>query len=327
MTSLPSADYLIDRRALRRKLSFWRVAAVLCLLIALGFAGFRLFGASGQTAFTPQIARLSIEGLITGDRKTLTLIHDIGEASGVAGVIVSIDSPGGTTTGSEKLYEALRKLAAKKPVVAVVGNVAASGAYIAALGTDQIVSQGNSIVGSIGVLFQYPNLAKLLDTVGVKVEEIKSSPLKASPNGFEETSPAARAAMAALVSDSFTWFKNLVKDRRQMSDQELAAVDDGRVFTGRQGVGLKLVDQIGGEDEARAWLEQTRNVHAGLPIKDWKARPSLETFGFLGSSARLAGALGLSTLSQSLDYAQSLTDRRLLDGMVAIWQFDSASGN
>ncbi len=128
MTSLPPSDYLVDRRQLRRKLSFWRVAAILFLIIALIVAGTRLLGPNATAKFTPHIARLSISGLITGDRPTLTLIHDIGEAKSVSAVLVSINSPGGTTTGAEQLYDALRKLSAKKPTVAVVGTLAASGA-------------------------------------------------------------------------------------------------------------------------------------------------------------------------------------------------------
>ena len=110
-----------------------------------------------------------------------------------APVIVHIDSPGGTTAGSEQLYDSLRAVAAKKPMVVVVDGLAASGGYIAAMAADHIVAQDTSLVGSIGVLFQYPNFTELLKTIGVKVEEVKSSPLKAAPNGFEPTSPEAHA--------------------------------------------------------------------------------------------------------------------------------------
>ena len=175
---------------------------------------------------------LAIEGLITGDRETLKLIQKIEDSKGAEAVLITIDSPGGTTSGAERLYDALRHLSAKKPTVAVVGSVAASGGYIAAIGADRIVALGNALVGSIGVLVQYPNFVKLLDTVGVKMEDVKSSPLKASPNGFEPTSPEARAALAALVSDSFTWFKSLVKERRGMTDEQL---DDCRGWTGFHG--------------------------------------------------------------------------------------------
>ena len=312
------ADYLIDRRRIRRKLTFWRVVAFLVVLGAILFAGWRLVGGE-PSASRPHIARLAIEGLITGDADTLKLIQEIADSNASA-VVLSIESPGGTTTGSERLYDELRRLAAKKPVVAVVGTMAASGAYIAALGADHIVARGNSLVGSIGVLFQIPNVAKLLDTVGVKMEEVKSSPLKAAPNGFEPTSPEARAALASLVADSFDWFKALVKERRGMTDAELAAVDDGRVFTARQGLPLKLVDGIGGEREAIAWLESEKKVAAHLPVRDWKKGRSLERLGILGFSASIAGALGYDQLSRWLGSADSLARSQKLDGMVAVWQ-------
>ena len=208
------ADYLIERRRLRKKLTFWRVFFLLAVLLGIGSVSWLMFGedesspASLAHTQNPHIARLQISGLITGDNDTIKLIQDVTKSNAQA-VILSINSPGGTTTGSERLYKELRILAAKKPVIAIVGDVAASGAYIAALGSDHILASGNSLVGSIGVLFQYPNVARLLDNIGVKVEEVKSSPLKAAPNGLEPTSPEARAALAALVSDSFNWFKSL----------------------------------------------------------------------------------------------------------------------
>ena len=316
------ADYFIDRRSLRRKVTFWRVAAVLAALIAIGAVGWRIAGA-GTSSISPHIARLSIEGVITGDKDTVKLIRDIGK-SRAAAMIVSIESPGGTTTGAERIYDEIRLVAAKKPVVAVVGTMAASGGYIAALGADRIVAQGNSLVGSIGVLVQFPNVSKLLDTVGVKMEEVKSAPLKAAPNGFEPTSDAARAALDAIVQDSFVWFKDLVKARRTLSDQELATVSDGRVFTGRQGIALKLVDQLGGEREAIAWMESNRGIAANLPVRDWKASRSLERLGILGFAASVAEWTGAPGLARLLDRAGAQADSRLLDGVVAIWQADFA---
>jgi protease IV len=299
----PFADYLAERRVLLRKLSYWRVAAFSVLILGGAIAGFQLLGSDTSLGFSPHIARLAIEGIITGDRETLKLIQKIEDSKEAEAVLITIDSPGGTTSGAERLYDALRHLSAKKPTVAVVGSMAASGGYIAALGADRIVALGNALVGSIGVLVQYPNFAKLLDTIGVKVEDVKSSPLKASPNGFEPTSPEARAALAALVSDSFTWFKSLVKERRAMSDEQLQSVDDGRIFTGRQGVDLHLVDNLGGEREAIAWLQQEKNIPKDLPVRDWKQERTLERLGILSFSARAAQFLGLSSLSLALDHA------------------------
>jgi protease-4 len=317
-------DYLIDRRRLRRKLGIWRFLAIAALAgAALAFFGRFGEGAIGPAAkLTPHIARLSIAGLITGDKDTLDLVKSIGESQASA-VLLAIDSPGGTTTGAEKLYDELRRLSAKKPIVAVVGTLAASGGYIAALAADEIVAQGNSLVGSIGVLFQYPNVSRLLDTVGVKVEEVKSSPLKAAPNGFEPTSEAAREALAAIVADSYDWFKGLVKERRKLGDEELAKVSDGRIFTGRQGLPLKLVDLLGGEREAIEWLETEKGVAKKLPVRDWKKKSALERFGLVESLSGAARLVGLGTVAAALDRAAGLAERGLLDGVVAIWQASS----
>ena len=159
---------------------------------------------------------------------------------------------------------------AKKPLVVVVEGLAASGGYIAALASDHIVAQQSSLVGSIGVLLQFPNFTELMKTVGVKVEEVKSTPLKAAPNGFEPTSPEARAALDSLVKDSYAWFRDLVKERRGMDDALLEKVADGRVFTGRQAVALKLVDQLGDEKTAIAWLVAQKDVDRDLPVRDYK---------------------------------------------------------
>ena len=186
-----------------------------------------------------------------------------------------INSPGGTTAGSEQLYDALVRLKAKKPVVVVVEGLAASGGYITAIAADHIVAKQSSLVGSIGVLFQFPNFTELMKTVGVKVEEVKSSPLKAAPNGFEPTSPEARAALDALVKDSYAWFRGLVKERRGMDDALLEKVADGRVFTGRQAVELKLIDQLGDEKTAVAWLVAEKKIKSDLPVRDFKLESAL----------------------------------------------------
>ena len=267
MTQTTPVETILDRRQLRRKLTFWRLAALAVGVVALLALAARFSGESAH--LTPHIARINISGVITGDRETLKLIKDVGESKASA-LIVEIASPGGTVTGSEKIYDELRLLAAKKPVVAVVDTMAASGGYIVALGADRIFADANSLVGSIGVLFEFPNVSKLLDTVGVKVETIKSSPLKAAPNGLEPTSEEARAAINSVVVDSYGWFKGLVKERRQLSDSELAVVSDGRIFTAHQGRPLKLVDAFGGEREAVAWLEAERGLPKGLTVKEWK---------------------------------------------------------
>jgi protease-4 len=307
-------DYVADRRRLRRKLYFWRAAVLGIVAVGALVLAIAATGGRGPATYAPHIARISIDGLITGDQDTLKLIDDAGKADTVKALILDIDSPGGTTTGAEKIFASIRHAAEKKPVVAVVGTLAASGAYIAAIAADRIVARGNSLVGSIGVLFEYPNFSGLLGKIGVEVETIKSSPLKASPNGLEPTSAEARAAIAALVVDSFDWFKGLVKDRRQLDDGELAKVADGRIFTGRQGVPLKLVDTIGGENDAIAWLETEKHVTKDLPVRDWKVERPFGGLKLFSAAARL---IGLGALG---DQISRLAQAPLLDGLLVIWQ-------
>ena len=313
--STSTADYLVDRRRLRRQLGFWRVVAFIAAALAIIVLGARLSGVAGFAA-RPHIARLTISGFIAGNEETLKLIREARDSPAVAAAVVRIDSPGGGTEGSEEIYDELRRLAAKKPVAAVVGGMAASGAYIAALGADRIFVRGNSIVGSIGVLVEFPNVSGLMDKVGVKFESIKSSPLKAAPNGFEPTSDEARAAMAALIADSFDWFKGLVKDRRGLTDEELAKVDDGRVFTGRQGLPLKLVDAIGDERDAIAWLEKDRGVAKNLPVRDYKPGSGWTGLKLTSLAAAAADLAGLTSIADALRYE----GRPPVDGLVSVWQ-------
>jgi protease-4 len=313
--STSAADYLVDRRRLRRQVWFWRVVAFVAVALVVLAVGARWYGA--QAFGGPHIARLTITGFISGNEATLKLIRQVRDSPSASAALIRIDSPGGSTEGSEEVYDELRLLAAKKPVAAVVGTMAASGAYIAALAADRIFVRGNSIVGSIGVLVEYPNVSGLLDKLGVKFEAIKSSPLKAAPNGFEPTSEEARAAMAALIADSFAWFKDLVKDRRALSDDELAKVDDGRVFTGRQGLPLKLADAIGGEREAIAWLESDKGVAKDLPVRDYKPKAGWAPFNLSSLAASAADQLGLTSLARSLRYGD---DGAPVDGLVSVWQ-------
>jgi protease-4 len=314
------ADLIADRRRLRRRLTLWRVLGVIGVIIGVLGLGFALMGPSARTIGGDQIARVSIEGFISGDERTLKLIKDVRESKAVKAVVLKVDSPGGTVSGSEALYLALRDLATAKPTAAVVTGLAASGGYIAAVAADRIVAQQTSLVGSIGVLFQMPNVTKLLESVGVNVESIRSTPLKAAPSGFEPTSPEARAALQAVVNDHYQWFRGLVRERRGLTDAQVQAVADGRVHSGRQAVDIRLVDAVGGEKQAISWLESERGIAKDLPVKDWKRRSETDALGLWSGAARLAAAAGFSGLAGALARAAAIEPSVRLDGALALWQ-------
>ena len=305
-----TADHLLDRRRLSRQVTIWRAVAFGVAALAIIAVGLRFVGVGGTG---DHVAKLRIAGVITGDDKTVAALRAIGDSHARA-LILDIDSPGGTTAGSELLYDEIRRVAAKKPTVAIVGAIGASGAYIAAFAADRIFVRQTTLIGSIGVLAQYPNVSGLLDKLGVKYETIKSAPLKAVPNGFEPTSDAARAAIAAVIDDSFAWFKGLVRERRGMNDEELAKVDDGRVFTGRQSLPLKLADALGGEREAVEWLVADKKLPKDLPVRDYSPNA-----GFGGFTLKSLGAGLVETLWGSA------VGGRSVDGLISIWQMTTGN--
>ncbi len=312
-------DGLIDRRRLRRKLTFWRVLSFAAVIGAILFVSLRF---AGDVNLLPgdEIARVTIEGFISDDREQQALLEQIADEDRVKALILSINSPGGTTTGSEALFEALRKVAEVKPVVAVMGTIATSGGYIAALGADHIIARGNTITGSIGVIFQWTQVRELLDNLGIEFEEVKSSILKAEPSPFTETPPEARAIMEAMVTDSYDWFVALVAERRELTPGRARILGDGRVYTGRQALDADLVDGIGGEDIALKWLQDTRDISEDLDIVDWQVPEELD-FGLLTIGARLFGALADNGVGNALNsfLHQAGNSAGRLDGLVSVW--------
>jgi protease-4 len=312
------AEAIADRRRLRRKLSFWRVLGFSGLIAAVAAIGYAAADRMGYGGVQSQIARISVGGVITGNQRLADLMERVGNAGSVSGVVISINSPGGTTTGSEELYRNIRRLSEKKPVVAFVDGTAASGGYITAIASDYIVARETSLVGSIGVLFQYPDVSGLMGQVGVKLEEIKSTPLKAEPSPFKPTSPEARAAIQGVVNDTYDWFKALVRERRRLNEGELATASNGQVFSGRQSVPLKLVDRIGSERDAVAWLEQEKGVAKNLPIRDWEPSSDRD-FSVFSMTAAAVDLLGFEGAADALRRASAHAQAAQLDGLLAVW--------
>ena len=311
------AETVIERRCLRRRLTAWRLAAVVLavFVIALIMAGDQRLAGTGS--FLPHIARVSVSGFITDDQKMLELLDKVGKSSQVRAVILDINSPGGTTTGGEAMYDAIRRLAEKKPVVAVCGTLATSAAYIVALATDRIFVYGNTITGSVGVIFQWADVSELMRTLGVKVEEVKSGPLKAVPNPFEPTDEKGRALAAEMVQEAKVWFVDLVGKRRNLEPAAVPGLTDGRVYSGRQALALKLVDEIGDERAAKRWLQKERDVTPGLSVVEWK--PKSESGGIWGwLFGSIASSFGIAADNFVSLFGQ-VSEGLRLDGLVSLW--------
>jgi len=315
------ADTITAERKNRRAASFWRIIAILALMIAFVALLVNNTKTSDRLAqYSEHIARIQIDGLITGDRKTIVLLGKIEKSKNVKAVIVRINSPGGSTVGSEALYEAIRKIAVKKPVVAVMGSVAASGGYIAALAGDRIIARGNTITGSIGVIFQWPEVHKLLDKIGVQMKTVKSGVQKAEPNIYSPLKSEVRPVIEAMVTDSFDWFVALVAKRRKLSKQTVYRLADGRVYSGRQALEQSLIDEIGGEDDAVKWLVKSKKIRKNLKITTWAVPSITQKVGIsLSSFSGFFNAIGLGNTITDLEKALGIRQQRL-DGLLVVWQ-------
>ncbi len=310
------ADDLIDRRRLRRKLTFWRVTALVIAALGLASASAWL-GGDFVGAVSDHIAKVRIEGTITEDEDLLERLEKIRKSASVKGVILAIETPGGTTAGGEAIFDEVRRLAAEKPVVAQVGTLATSAGYMIASASDHIVARQSSIVGSIGVLVQFPDVTGMMDKLGIKLEEVKSSPLKAEPSPFSVTTDVERAMVRSMIMDSYDWFIGLIDERRPLTRTEVVALADGSIFTGRQALQKKLVDELGGENEAIGWLS-TKGVDDKLKVIEWEAEDG-GSFLFSQAMARAAGQLlGLPESGGAL-LKQLGADRLFLDGLLSVW--------
>ena len=294
------SDHVVDRRRLKRHLLMWRVAAIVATVAAV----VAIAGGVRELARGDHVARLTVESIIVDDPWREAALVEVAEDSSARALLVRIDSPGGTVVGGEALYLSLRAVAEKKPVIVVMGELATSAGYMIALGANHIVARAGTLTGSIGVIMQSADVTGLLDKLGIKPYSIKSRPLKAQPNPLEPLTEEARQAAKAVVLDFFEFFVDLVAERRDMPREAVLRLADGRVFTGRQALANGLVDQIGGETQARHWLDETHGIAVALPVRDVAV-----DYGEDFWRDAIGNALGEMLSSERLS----------LDGLVSLW--------
>ncbi|MFM8680529.1 MAG: signal peptide peptidase SppA [Alphaproteobacteria bacterium] len=304
----PEADLLVDRRRLKRQVSLWRLAAILVLLGASLAAAYHL----GEPRWGKgHVARFAISGVITDDAARIRTLRELAEDGRARALVLRIDSPGGTVVASEELYRQVRAIAERMPVVAVLGQTAASGGYMVALGADRIVAREGTVTGSIGVLMQTADVSGLLRKLGVSMEQIRSVPLKAVPNPLEPLTDEGRRAVREIIEDMHAMFVGMVAERRGLDADRALRVSDGRVHTGRQALPLGLVDELGGEDAALDWLARERGVPRDMPVRD--VRVSRPGEGWRDLSSRAFSVLTGKSY---------LPERLTIDGLVALWHPD-----
>jgi len=302
-------DNAMAQRALRRSRRNWRYVAFVALAIAVIAVLGKALGGFSDPIQKTHIARIVIDGTISSDSQRRAIFNDLAENENISAVIVQINSPGGTTAGGEELYEGLSRIRANKPVVSVINELGASAAYMTAVGSDRIFARRLSIVGSIGVLVMHLDASKLFETIGLDYDKVSTGPLKAEPDIDEPMADDVRASYQSLVDDSFDWFVDIVADRRALERSKVLRLADGRVLTGRQALSEGLIDAIGDETDALAWLKENHDIdeqdvktHFPLPENQWNKVQDL-----IGTAAKdLVGS--------------SLKSVTVLDGAVSVWQ-------
>lgn len=259
-------DMIFDRRRLKRALTFWRLVALAAFAGLIVAAAGRL---GGEELFArDHVARVTIDGIIFDDDERSRAIKDLADRDDVTAVVVRVDSPGGTFVGGEALYTALRRVAAAKPLVAVMGGTATSAGYMVAIAADHVVARRGTLTGSIGVILQTADVTQLLDKLGIKPEVFKSGPMKAQPNPFERLSDPARQATQDMLMELYGQFVDMVAERRKMPRDKVVALADGRVYSGLAAKNNGLVDTIGDEEAALDWLASAHGIARDLPVRD-----------------------------------------------------------
>ena len=197
---------------------------------------------------------LQIYGVIDNPKNYLKSINNISKDTKIKGLIVRIDSPGGTVGSSQEIYESLKDIQKKIPVVASIIDVGASGGYLIACGAETIFANSGSITGSIGVISQYYDASKLLEFLKFNVEILKSGEYKDSGTPTRSLSENEKNLLNKLLKDIHQQFKSVVQKERGLTTEETELVSQGQIFSGEEAAELKLVDYIGGLSKAKDFI-------------------------------------------------------------------------
>jgi protease-4 len=203
----------------------------------------------------PHLVLLKVEGPIYNSEPVLEILHRLREDKECKGVLLRVESPGGAVGSSQEIFQSLQALRARGiPLAVSFGNIAASGGYYISLAGEKIFANPGTLTGSIGVIFQFPEVEKLLEKAGVSLQTVKSGALKDVGNPARKATPEEILYLQHVIDDTYAQFLADVSAARGIPEDTLKVLADGRVFTGRQAYAAGLVDTLGGLDAARGWL-------------------------------------------------------------------------
>ncbi len=222
------------------------------LLIVAAFAlGLVLLGQRGaEPLFGDKIGVVEVKGVISDSRPTMEALDEFRRDDSVRAIVLRVDSPGGGVGPSQEIYQEVKRTAQAKPVVCSMGSVAASGGYYIAGPCTKIMANPGTITGSIGIISTIPNLSGLMDKLGVKLQTIKSGDLKGAGSPDRPLSEAERVMLEELNKDLYDQFLGSMAAERHLTPEQIKAINDSRVVSGRRAKDLGLVDELGNFNDA-----------------------------------------------------------------------------
>jgi len=258
-----------------------------------------------QMVGADKVALVKLEGLLIAAEPVVEELNDYAEDSSVKAIVLRIDSPGGGVVVSQEIYNAVKNARKEgKKVVASMGTVAASGGYYVAAAADRIVANPGTLTGSIGVKMEFANIEKLLEKIGVRGMVVKAGEYKDVGSPFREMSAQEKKLLQDVIDDVHSQFIKAVAEGRNMQEAEVRAIADGRIFTGRQALDLKLVDQLGDLADSIKIAGELVGIH-GKP-RVIEKRKKIPFFDYLKeeSAAWIADVIirGVSRSSITLQY-------------------------
>ncbi len=276
----------------------------ICILLFIGVAFFTLIyllglfkGVGGSLNFQEKVGVVRIEGVIADSKEVIEQIDELADDDGVRAVVLRIDSPGGGVAASQEIYRAVRKLQTKKKVIVSMGSVAASGGYLIATAADRIVANPGTITGSISAVMHFADVQELMKKVGVRSSVIKSGKFKDIGSPARDMTAEEKLLIQEIVDDIYDQFVRTVSEDRKIPLEQIRSLADGRIFSGRQALQLKLVDELGGLQDAVLTAGRLAGIE-GKPAVVYTAKKKTGFWRYLieSTTTAISGEIRKSTV-------------------------------
>lgn len=278
-----------------------------CLVLVLALAALSaaavllMRGGSMALPLSGKVALVEVTGPIFKASETVDEIREYADDDSIKAIVLRVDSPGGAVAPSQEIYYEVKRAAAKKTVVVSMGTLAASGGYYISAPATKILAMPGTLTGSIGVIMEIPNLEGLMDKVGIKSQVIKSGKHKDMASTFKELTPEDREILQRVIDDVYGQFVADVAASRGIKEEVVRGLADGRIYTGRQALGLKLVDKLGSLKDAIALAAELEGIEGEPNVVRKPERTFVQELlqgKFLGNMDKVLPSLQLKYMLQ-----------------------------